>query len=79
VYARADRGFADPSGHSADEARSSSSDVTHDAHIFTAAELERMLDWYRALPLCHDVVPRDDQLADKIALEIAKLRVRPSR
>jgi hypothetical protein len=54
-------------------------DVTHDAHIFTASELERMLDWYRALPLCHDVVPRDDELADKIALAIAKLRVRPSR
>jgi hypothetical protein len=53
--------------------------MTSDAQTFTASELERMLDWYRALPLCHDVVPRDDELADKIALEIAKLRTRPSR
>jgi hypothetical protein len=54
--------------------------VTREADIFTASELERMLDWYRALPLCHDVVPRDNELADKIALvEIAKLHTRPSR
>jgi hypothetical protein len=57
--------------------------MTSDPHTFTAAELERMLDWYRALPLCHDVVPRDDDLADKIAHQIAKLRAnrvgRPSR
>lgn len=33
-----------------------------------------MLEWYRALPWCHNVVPRDDELADKIALQIAKLR-----
>ncbi len=37
-----------------------------------------MLDWYRALPVCHDVVPRDDELADRIALELAKLRLRTS-
>jgi hypothetical protein len=57
--------------------------MTREAHIFTAAELERILDWYRALPVCHNVVPRDDVLADKVALEIAKLRTRsagrPSR
>jgi hypothetical protein len=57
--------------------------MTRDAQTFTAAELERMLDWYRALPHCHNVVPRDDALADKIALELAKLRARsaapPSR
>ena len=50
--------------------------MTAASQTFTAAELERMLDWYRALPLCHDVVPPDDELADKIALEIAKQRVR---
>jgi hypothetical protein len=49
--------------------------LTSDAHIFTAAELERMLDWYRALPLCHDFVPRDDELAVKIAVEVAELRM----
>jgi hypothetical protein len=48
--------------------------MTSDAQTFTVAELERMLDWYRRLPLCHNVVPRDDELADKIALQIAKLR-----
>jgi hypothetical protein len=53
--------------------------AARDAHTFTISELERMLDWYRALPLCHDVVPRDDELADKIAIEIARLRTRPSR
>jgi hypothetical protein len=53
--------------------------MTCDAHTFTRAELERMLDWYRALPLCHNVVRRDDELADKIALEIAKLRTRSAR
>jgi hypothetical protein len=42
--------------------------------MFTAAELERMLDWHPALPLCHDVVPRDHELADKIANPFAKLR-----
>jgi hypothetical protein len=50
--------------------------MTHDPHIFTAAELERMLDWYRALPLCYEVDPRDDELADQVAREIAKLRTR---
>jgi hypothetical protein len=48
--------------------------MTSDGQVFTAAELERMLDWYRALPWCHDVVPRDDELASKIALQIARLR-----
>jgi hypothetical protein len=43
---------------------------------FTATELERMLDWYRALPLCYEVDPRDDELADQVAVEIAKLRTR---
>jgi hypothetical protein len=44
------------------------------SQTFTSAELERMLDWYRALPACHDIVPRDDELADKIAIELTKLR-----
>jgi len=48
--------------------------MTSDAQTFTAAELQRMLDWYRALGLCHDVVPRDNELADKIAREVAKVR-----
>jgi hypothetical protein len=48
--------------------------MTPDVQTFTAAELERMLDWYRRLPLCHDVVPRDDELAEKIALRLAGLR-----
>jgi hypothetical protein len=52
--------------------------MTRDAHVFTVAELERMLDWYRALPHCHNVVPRDDDLADKIALQLAMLRTRPA-
>jgi hypothetical protein len=52
--------------------------MSSDAQTFTAAELERILDWYRALPLCHDVVPRDDELAEKIALQIARLRTRPA-
>jgi len=46
------------------------------SQTFTRAELERLLEWYRALPLCHDVVPRDDELGEKIAIELAKLRVR---
>jgi hypothetical protein len=49
--------------------------MTGGTQTFTAAELERMLDWYRALRYCHNVVPRDDELADKISLEIAKLRL----
>lgn len=49
------------------------------SQTFTRAELERVLDWYRALPVCNDVVPRDDELADRIALELAKLRPRASR
>ena len=56
------------------DTKSSVAVMTSDAETFTAAELERMLDWYTRLPLCHNVVPRDDELADKIALQIAKLR-----
>ena len=48
--------------------------MTSDGQMFAASELERMLDWYRALPWCHDVLPRDDELADKIARQIATLR-----
>lgn len=48
--------------------------MTSDVQTFTAAELERMLDWYRRLPVCHNVVRRDDELADKIALQLASLR-----
>jgi hypothetical protein len=49
-----------------------------DAQTFTAAELERILDWYRALPLCHNVVPADDELAHKVALQIVKLHAYPA-
>ena len=49
--------------------------LAFDRQTFTSVELERMLDWYRALPLCHDVVRADDELADKIALQIAKQRM----
>ena len=42
---------------------------------FTAAELKRLLDWFQGLRLCHGDVPRDYELADKIAFELAK----PSR
>jgi hypothetical protein len=48
--------------------------MTFDGQTFTTAELERMLDWYRALPVCRDVVPRNDELADKIAHQIARQR-----
>jgi hypothetical protein len=41
---------------------------------FSGAELERLLDWYKALGACHDVVPSDDRLADKIGRELARLR-----
>jgi len=43
--------------------------------MFTRVELERMLDWYRALPACRDVVSRDDELGDKIALELVRSRI----
>jgi hypothetical protein len=33
-----------------------------------------MLDRHHTLSLCHDVVPRDDELAGEIELQIAKLR-----
>lgn len=52
--------------------------MTPDFQMFTTVELERMLDWYRTLPLCHDVVPRDDELARKIAHTLAKLRTMPA-
>jgi hypothetical protein len=44
------------------------------ATTFTAAELQRLLDWFQGLRLCHSDVPRDYELADKIARELAKLR-----
>jgi hypothetical protein len=44
------------------------------ANTLTVAELERLLDWFQGLRLCHGDVPRDHELADKIALEVAKLR-----
>jgi hypothetical protein len=44
------------------------------ASKFTTAELERLLDWFQGLRLCHGDVPRDYALADKIAFELAKLR-----
>ncbi|MFL5914967.1 MAG: hypothetical protein ACJ752_04935 [Gaiellaceae bacterium] len=46
------------------------------ANTLTVAELERLLDWFQGLRLCHGDVPRDYELADKIALELAKLRPR---
>ena len=50
--------------------------MTSDAQTFTVAELERLLDWYRRLPLCHNVVLCDDELADQVARQIAKLRTK---
>ena len=44
------------------------------ANTFTAAELERLLDWFQELRLCRGEVPRDYGLADKIALELATLK-----
>lgn len=41
---------------------------------FSRVELERLLDWYKALGACHDVVFSDDRLADKIGRELARLR-----
>ena len=46
------------------------------ADTFTLAELERLLDWFQGLRACHGDVPRDYELADKVALELAK-RHRP--
>ena len=51
--------------------------MTSEVQAFTAAELARALDWYRLLPVCHDVSPRDDELAEKIAIQLAELS-RPS-
>lgn len=42
------------------------------SQTFTRAELERLL------PVCHDLVPRDHYLAEKIALGLAELRARAS-
>lgn len=44
------------------------------ASTFTAAELQRLLEWFQAFRLCHVDVPRDYELAGKIAFELAKLR-----
>jgi hypothetical protein len=44
------------------------------ATTFSTAELQRLLDWFQGLRLCHGDVPRDYELADKIALELAMLR-----
>lgn len=41
---------------------------------FTEAELERLLDWFQELRLCHGDVPGDYVLSDKIAFELSKLR-----
>jgi hypothetical protein len=46
------------------------------ADTFTVVEFERLLDWFRGLRLCHGDVPRDYEFANKIALELAKLRRR---
>lgn len=43
------------------------------ANTFTVAELERLLDWFQGLRLCHGDIPRDHQLANKVVLELAKL------
>jgi hypothetical protein len=44
------------------------------ANSFTMVELERLLDWFEELRLCRADVPRDYELAEKVALELAKLR-----
>lgn len=44
------------------------------ASTFTAVELQRLLDWFQGLRLCHGDVPRDYELADKVTSELAKLR-----
>jgi hypothetical protein len=44
------------------------------ASTFTAAELQRLLDWFHGLRVCHGDVPSDYALADKVAFELAKLR-----
>lgn len=45
-----------------------------DPDSFTVVELERLLDWFRGLRLCRADVPRDYELAEKVARELAKLR-----
>jgi hypothetical protein len=45
-----------------------------DYATFTATELERLLDWFQGIRLCRGDVPRDYELADKIAFELAQLR-----
>jgi hypothetical protein len=44
------------------------------ATTFSPAELQRLLDWFQGLRLCHGDVPRDYDLADRIAAELARLR-----
>jgi hypothetical protein len=44
------------------------------ATTFNTTELQRLLDWFQGLRLCRGDVPRDYELADKIALELATLR-----
>jgi hypothetical protein len=43
------------------------------ANTFTLVQLERLLDWFQGLRACGADVPQDHELADKIALELAKL------
>lgn len=52
--------------------------VADHASTFSAADLQRLLDWYQGLRLCRGDVPRDHELADKIALELVRLRTRPA-
>lgn len=44
------------------------------ANAFTVLELERLLDWFEGLRLCRADVPRDYELAEKLVLELARLR-----
>lgn len=44
------------------------------ANAFTAVELERLLDWFQRLRICRADVPRDYELGDKVARELARLR-----
>ena len=44
------------------------------ANAFTVVELERLLDWFQRLRICRADVPRDYELGEKVARELAKLR-----
>ena len=44
------------------------------ANAFTAVELERLLDWFQRLRICRADVPRDYELGEKVARELARLR-----